>query len=238
MKKMLLSAILATGCANLGYAQSATDVAPETGKSEKKFDHYFGVQLNDLLRQIISFNNTTAAANNNPYLLIYNINHHKTGWGLRVGLGATISSSATNDNITRRKSDINDYQVRLGIEKMFSLSGKWTCGVGLDGIMKSNDDKTIAITQTAGTQFKQTTETTSKVSSYGGGAMAWLRYNLTSRVILGTETSFYYTSGKNKQTIIFTDDSQVTPISETNTDNDATEGKIAVPVTFYITVKF
>lgn len=231
MKKTLFGAILLAGCISTAHAQEITTNAVK----ELRYEHYFSVQLNDLLRQIISFNNSTAAANNNPFLFTYNINSRKSGWGLRAGVGATISSSTTNDNVTKRTSDINDYQLRVGVEKKFSLSEKWSTGVGLDAILKTNDDKTVAVTNNV---YTFTVNTESNTTSYGGGAMAWLRYNLTPRVLIGTETSFYYTSGKTKSTVVTSDNSPNNNYSETKTDDTNKNGQISVPVTFYITVKF
>ncbi len=232
MKKSLLFGILFAGCMTSSYAQSDV-LAPE--KNEKKIDHYFGVQLNNLIRQIFSFNNSTAADNTNPFLFTYNINSHKSGWGLRAGLGATFNSSSTNDNVTKRTSDIKDIQFRLGIEKRFSLSEKWTTGVGLDAVIKNNNDNTTAVTNNT---YLYTVNTQSTITSTGGGAMAWMRYSVTDKILIGTETSFYYLLGKNKQTIISSDNTPAGNYSETHSDDGANEGKISVPVVFYLTVKF
>ncbi len=231
MRKILLAAILSTGCISSAFAQ--TDNL--SGPKEKKFDHVFGVQLNDLMRQIFTFNNSTAAANTNPFLFTYNFNSRKSGWGLRAGVGMTINSSTTNDNVTKRTSDINDIQFRIGGEKAFHLSNKWSAGAGIDAVIKTNDDKTTAVTNSG---YTYTTNTTSKATTLGGGGMAWLRYHLTDKILLGTETSFYYLRGTNKQTIVTTDDGPYHNYSETKTDDDLTEGKISVPVVFYISVKF
>lgn len=231
MKKSILLGILFSGCVASAFAQSDA-TAPQ--KKEKMFDHYFGVQLNDLLRQIISFNNSTAAANNNPFLFTYNLNSRKSGWGIRAGVGATISSSTTNDNVTKRTTDIKDLQFRLGVEKRYELSPRWSTGIGVDGIVKVNNDHTVAVTNST---FEFTTDTKSDLTSIGGGVMGWLRYHITDRVLIGTETSFYFTSGKNKQTIITSDNSPQQSQTITNTNDTQADGHIAVPVTFYITVK-
>ena len=231
MRKIFLAAILSAGCLSPAFAQTDNAINPK----EKLYTHVFGVQLNDLMRQIFTFNNSTAAANTNPFLFTYNINRVKSGWGLRAGLGMTINSSTTNDNVTKRTSDINDMQFRLGVEKAFSLSNKWSTGVGIDGVIKTNDDKTTAVTNSG---YIYTTNTVSKFTTLGAGGMAWLRYHLTDRILLGTETSFYYLRGTNKQTITTSNNGPFGNVDETKTDDDVTEGKISVPVVFYISVKF
>lgn len=231
MKKIFLAAILATGCLGSAYAQS--DLAEP--KKEKKVDQYFGVQLNDLIRQIISFNNNAAAANTNPFLFTYNVNSRKNGWGGRAGLGMTVNSSTTNDAATKRTSDINDVQARMGVDKIVKLSPRWNAGIGLDVVVKTNDDKTNSVTNGT-TIFTVSTE--SKATTVGGGPMGWLRYNVTDRILLGTETSLYYLSQKNKTTIISSDNSGTQPVSTTKTDDGTTEMKISVPVVIYISLKF
>lgn len=231
MRTILLAAILSTGCFSSAFAQKDA----VSGPKEKKFDHIFGVQLNDLMRQIITFNNATAAANTNPFLFTYNMNSRKSGWGLRAGLGMTINSSTANDNVTKRTSDINDVQFRIGGEKAFSLSNKWSVGAGIDVVVKTNDDHTTAVTNNG---YIFTTNTDTKAATLGGGGMAWLRYSLTERILLGTETSFYYLRGTSKQTITTSDTSPYNYYNETKTNDDVTEAKISVPVVFYISIKF
>jgi len=69
--------------------------------------------------------------------------------------------------------------------------------------------------------------------SYGGGPMGWLRYHLTDRILIGTETSFYYVTGNTKQVLTF-DGVQSTP----NTSDKLTQGTLNVPVAFFLIVKF
>ena len=76
----MLSCTLALGCIAPVYAQDATTNV-EAG-TQKHFNHYVGVQVNGLIRQVLNFSNTTPTAPLNPYLLIYSLNH-KSGWGLR-----------------------------------------------------------------------------------------------------------------------------------------------------------
>src|SRR4051812_9818028 len=134
MKKFCLTLIAA-------FAMTASFAQPDTGKtSAKLYSHYLGVQINELIRQVFNFNNTTST-NTNPYLLTYNINNRK-GWGLRLGLGYNYQSFTDDDGITRKTTDLNDLRSRLGIEKLFRLSDKWTAGAGMDAVLNHNDDYT------------------------------------------------------------------------------------------------
>ena len=230
---MLLLATLAIGCASTTFAQSQDIAAP---KKEKEFDNFVGVQINGLIKQVFNFNNSTTSANTNPYLLTYHINSKKSGWGLRLGVGYNYNSSTTSDVGTSRTSDINDLQLRLGVEKAFNLSEKWTAGAGIDFAYNSNDDKTTAVTHSTDTT---TTLTHTVIASYGGGAMAWLRYHITKNILVGTETSFYYLSGKTK-TNISTRESfgGNTQTNDSSSDDKLSTGTLSMPVVLYLLVKF
>ena len=234
MKKPLLLAILAIGCATTSFAQ--TD-QPLDSKKEKMFEHYVGVQMNSLIKQVFNFSSSTTSVNNNPYLITYNINSIKSGWGLRLGAGYNYNAKTVIDNSgTSTTSDINDLQVRLGVEKAFKLSEKWSTGVGIDLAYNSNDDKTTAITHSFDTT---TTLTHSVSSSYGGGAMAWLRYNITNRILVGTETSFYYMKGKNTRTTsVQSSQGGNTSTSDDNKDDKPASATFSLPVVLYLIVKF
>jgi hypothetical protein len=237
MKKILLSAILLTGCVALSFAQ--TEPANPATASEKKYDQFAAVQLNGLIRQVFNFNNSTASTVTNPYLLTYNINSRKTGWGLRLGIGYNYNSSWSNDGVTELSTKINDMQLRLGIEKAFVLTDKWTAGVGLDGLVNINDDNTTSTVRSFDTVI---TATKSSMTSYGGGVMGWLRYSFTKNISIGTESSFYYTSGNQDNTTDVTRRSGSSGHSITTTETTSkpkiSTGTISLPVVFYLAVRF
>lgn len=233
MTKTLLAAMLLCTPAVHSFAQAEPDIKPA------RYEHHVGVQMNELVRQVFNFNNS-ASTNNNPYLLMYSVNSVKTGWGLRLGVGYTYKSFTDDDGITRKESNLNDLRLRLGVEKAFRLSAKWSAGVGLDGILSTDDDKTTSVVRSFDSV---TTVTKTNIMSLGGGGMAWLRYHITPRVLVGTETSFYYSSGQQKQTVSitqrdFSQPNQVYKTTVSTIDNTAAQGVFSVPVAFYLIVKF
>jgi len=237
MKKYVLFIILA-GCSLHCLAQADAT----TGKSEKGYDQTVGVQLNDLIRQVLNFNNSTSTTPVNPYLFTYSINSRKTGWGLRLGVGYNYNSTSSDDGITATSTRINDLELRLGIEKSFKLSDKWSAGVGVDGIFNSNNDNTSTTVKTFDTT---TTATKTVISSYGGGPMAWLRYHLTDKILIGTEASFYYVTGTQNTTVDVTTTTSsgggggsVTTTTETTSKPTISQGTFTSPIVFFIMVKF
>jgi len=238
MRKFLL-AILLTGYLSNVFAQNQP--VPETTKKEKQIDQFVGVQLNPLIRQVLNFNNSTASPIVSGYLLTYNINSRKTGWGLRLGAGVNYNTNWSNDGITETTTDNSHIQARIGIEKAFKLSDKWSAGAGADFLTIMNDNHTTTTVRQFDTVI---TDTKSKVNSYGGGAMAWLRYNITNRISLGTETSLYYTTGKQDNVTRVTQRQRTpggggTQITTTETRAKPTTSNTAVqlPVVFYLIIR-
>ena len=214
------------------------DEKPET----RRYTHQVGVQVNELIRQVFNFNSNTAnTANTNPYLLVYHINARKSGLGLRIGLGYNYQNFTNDDGITRQESTLNDFRGRFGFEKMFHISRKWTAGAGIDGVFNSNNDYTKSTIRSFDTT---TTIITSKIQNYGGGGMAWLRYQVGRHILIGTETSFYYTTGNQKDDVSITkrkfsgQGNSPLVTSTTSVDNNKSAGSLSIPVAFYLLVQF
>lgn len=240
MKLSALSCILVAGCMQYGYAQQ--EVVPLVLTKERTHNHYVGVQLNGLIRQAINFNSNTNTTPVNPYLLTYSVNSIKSGWGIRAGVGYTYNSSTVNDGITKTVIKINDVQARVGIERRFMLSRKWSAGAGLDGLISNNDHHTVATIHSFDTT---TTSTKSKLPAYGGGAMGWLRYNISDRISIGTEASFYYLTGTEDNELKVTKKVQsntppftvTTVTTVTKSKPKFSQGTFSSPIVFYLVIK-
>lgn len=232
MRKLSLLIILLTGCAIATYAQGES--APV--KKEKKTDQYLGVQLNTLIKQVFNFSNNTTPVNN-PYLLTYSVTSRRTHWGFRAGFGYTYNSSWTSDGITERTTKINDLQLRVGAEKSFELSDKWSTGVGADLLVSLNDDVTNSTIHSFDTVH---TDTKTKSTSMGAGAMAWLKYHITPRICVGTEASFYYLSGTQENTVTVTEvfGGSFPNVTTTTSKPTISQANINLPIVIYLAVKF
>lgn len=233
VKNLLLAVLVFTASAS--YAQTA-----DTAIASKRYSHQFGLQVNELFRQIFNFDGN--AVNTNPYLFTYSINSVRSGWGLRTGVGYNYQSATTDDGITRRTSELNDLKFRIGGEKLFMLSRKWSTGVGADFVVDHNDDYTKSMVRSFDTV---TTVTNTKLTALGGGPMVWLRYHINKNILIGTEASFYYTKGEEKsdvsitrrQFIPGTGGSQIVTTTS-KVDNERISGTLAVPIAIFIFVKF
>ncbi len=238
---LLRFAMMATLTACFANTGAHAQDGPATPK-QKIFEHQVGVQANELIRQVFNFN-TNNNTLNNPYLLTYSLNWKKPGIGIRMGIGPDFRSFKDDDGIVQQENNINILNARFGFEKTFILSDKWSAGAGVDGVY-SND---VSYTKTFTRSFDSTsTDIASRTSTMGGGAMGWLRYHITPRILIGTETSFYYTSGDFRQDISITTKTSGGIIGQPNVfetkttkiDNKVEFGKFNLPMVFYLIVKF
>jgi hypothetical protein len=240
MKKTALSLALFAIGTHFAYAQDETVETPKT----KRFEHQIGVQMNELVRQVFNFNSAPANTNN-PFLVTYSLNLAKSGWGIRTGLGYSRSKNGNDDGLTKVDNDNNNLKARLGLEKAFRLSNKWTAGAGIDGLYGNDNITTTSVVRAADTT---TTKIKSSLNTMGAGPMAWLRYNITDRILIGTETSFYYRFGETKQTVTITRrefNGNVPPFNgsqivtkTSKVDKDIAEGNFRMPVVLYLSVRF
>lgn len=240
MKKKLQFAAAILLCSySTMYAQDDVLTSDSRGNGFK-LNHTIGVQVNELVRQVFNFNDVSAR-NTNPFLFIYHVNHNPTGWGVRLGVGPYFKTFQDDDGIVETESDVNIFDARVGIEKAFRLSPKWSAGAGADFVYHRD----LTITKTFTKTFDSTrTDLNSNITTIGYGAMGWLRYHITPNVLIGTETSFYYRSGDNKQQISITTKQSgfpgpgTTQTKKSEIDNGVKEGIFYVPTAIYLMVRF
>lgn len=208
------------------FAQEQT---PSTGSEPrpKKAYQYVGVQANQLLRQLFNFGGSTPAIVN-PYLITYAVNSSGNGVGLNVGFGYNYNKFSSGDAITPRESTISTFAMRLGVERKFNLGKRWFASYGLDFLVENSSDKTeTKFNQGQGVPpFVTTTEST--VNNTGFGPRLTLNFNITEKIILGTEAAYYYKSGDTTQKAT----SQPTTTSTTRSFN------FAVPAVLFVVLKF
>ena len=188
----------------------------------KRSNHYVGVQANQLTRQIFNFGGSTGAVNN-PYLITYAVNSIRSGWGLNVGLGYTHEEVRNEDPFNPLETTINDFFLRLGVERKVPIGGKWTTSYGLDILRESEKN----ITESASAQpvnFK--TET--RNGGTGMGLRFTLNYSISEKILAGTEATYYYKWKKETR-------------SGTNMPEENEKSKeftFTVPVALFLILKF
>lgn len=158
----------------------------------RRTNHYVGVQVNQLIKQIFSFGNSAAV--NNPYLLTYSLNSVRTGWGANFGLGYTFNEFNDGDAFTQRKTKINEFVFRAGFERKSTFGKRWILSAGFDALVDLTNNST-KISQDNDPQSTATTKT--KNNGWGLGPRVTLNYDITGKLLIGTEATYYFKSMKN-----------------------------------------
>ncbi len=230
-KQALLGILILCLTTKISKAQS------DSSSMRSQFVQYAGVQLNPLLRQIINFNNSNQTTVN-PYLLTYSIDDKKTGSGIRIGAGLNYTATTTDDGVTKNVTNEIDYELRLGYEKLIRIGNRWELTAGIDLLLNNTNNFTNTVENGPQTL---TTNITDENFNYGIGPMVSLRFYATRRILIGTETSLYYTRGFPTETI---SEYQSNPgggppfYVTSKTSSFSAQATLALPVAFYLIVKF
>lgn len=213
-------------------------VKAQDESAERRWMHTLNVQVNPLLRQLLTIGQVDA--DNTPFLLNYHINSGRTGWGLRTGFGLNYVQFKDNDGITSRNSGLTEYSIRLGLERRHSLGKRWEAGYGLDGVMQRDENSTKTVVTSFDTV---TTESNSNITRLGGGLMVWLRFKISDHVLIGTESSLYYQTGTLKEDVTITRRDFNQPGAPKTTvrnqfNTTLTELPFRVPLSVYLNIRF
>jgi hypothetical protein len=150
----------------------------------KQNSNYVGIQINPLIRQLLSFGAVGGVTN--PYVITWSVNNTITGWGFGAGFGYVYNQIKSGDAISQLNTTVNDFHFRMGPERKAKIGKRWITSFGGDIVADSEVNKTTSTSQGG---FNVTTETnTGKV---GLGARMTLNYAFSDRMILGTEGSYY-----------------------------------------------
>jgi hypothetical protein len=190
-------------------------------EESKRSSHYVGVQVNQLIRQVFNFSNSSTGINN-PYLLNYAVNSTKNGLGFNIGLGYTFSEIADGDALTRRETKINDLFVRMGWEKKSAFGKKLLLTTGIDVLIERQKNET----STNG--FGGNTKTITENNGWGVGPRAALSYIINDKLLIGTEVSYYFKSVTN----------DVSGTFSIGTPQQQTRFQFAAPTAIFLTLKF
>jgi hypothetical protein len=239
MKKILIALLLATSA----FYSNAQDA-----EQPKLFNHYIGIQANELLKQLINLN-TSNTSISNPYLLTYSVLSTKYNWGIETGFGFNYHNFKDNLSPTTPQSKINESFYRFGIFKNFMLGKKWEATTGLDYAGSYQSDKTVTnevidfnVTQTDSTA----TISTSVIKSKGGGLQLGIGFHLSDHILLRTEGTVYYLTTNKKNNVLITEtftdtnfpETDTYTVSSSNSDTKNSDFEITIPVAIFLIIKF
>jgi len=231
-------------------AANLTCYSQSDSTKARRSNTYLGVQANQLIRQIFNFSNANLVIDN-PYLLAYSVNSKRTGVGFSAGLGYNINEVADGSPSNKRETKINNFSLRAGVEKKSLIGKKWMVSWGLDIIHDNlkNETKNIQNTDPSNPAIRFESTTTNTTSAWGFGPRFTLNFSITSRILLGTEASYYYKSGStevaasNTNTFLQFDPNTggnklTTLVTNTESSSDFARFQFIVPAVIYLTIKF
>jgi hypothetical protein len=196
----------------------------------KNSNRYIGVQINQLIRQILNFSSSSTAVNN-PYLITYAVNSRQTGWGANFGLGYTFNEFNDGDAFLRRRTKINDFFFRVGFERKSGFGKRWILSSGIDALIDLQNNTTR--TTQSGISPSNTTTTKNKNNGWGLGPRVTLNYTITDRMLIGTEATYYFKSLKN------TIETQGQGgVSDDKTTEKSKRFQLVVPAVIFMVLKF
>jgi hypothetical protein len=197
MIRKISGCVLLTVITSLALGQSAW---VEKEPKEKKSYFYGGVQVNQLVRQILNFGGSSSSINN-PYLFNIGINSAQTGWGVNMSHGFTHTKFNDGDAFTDRETKINDQFFRLGFERKTMITQKWMISWGFDVVAESQKNSTKTKTNQGGGGGDFSSEIETIVNSQGVGPRFAFNYQLGEKILVGTECNYYFKTGKTTQKI-------------------------------------
>jgi hypothetical protein len=219
--------------------------AQERNDSTKILNHYFGIQANQLLKQLLPLNNNNTIISN-PYTLTYALHHARCKWGIEAGIGYDYQRVTDKSTPANHESKINDLFYRIGIGRKVMIGKRWEGGFGLDFAGGTQSDKTFSSSVTTFGNTTDSLETISKttIKSSGGGLQLNLGFHISDRIMLGTESTLYFLKKNNKLNVVSTEfikdgihpDSESTVFSDSETVTAAFT--ITVPVALFLIIKF
>ena len=137
-----------------------------------------------------TLSNFLGNSNNNsllsdPYILGLKYEIAKSHY-LRSGFN--IKSRKVSESFGERIVLENDYRMRIGWEKRFKMAKRFVVYAGLDLVGGYN----YSDVKTSGGSFGFASQIITRQTSYGGGPLLGLMFQLNKRVSLSTEASLYY----------------------------------------------
>jgi opacity protein-like surface antigen len=227
------------------YASAQADSA--VAVPSRKASHYFGIQANQLFRQLLNLGGNNTSAINNPYLISYAVNSNRTGWGFALGIGYTYSQATDGETTNKRETTVDNFSLRMGVERKYTLGKRWLTGWGFDVIYDATKNDVKNTTGFDPTN-RSVIETIDKANGPGFGPRFILGFKVSDKIYVGTEANYYYKklsqSHEEKTSLtaptidpITGRQITVTTNSSTKTEGDQKNFQLNVPAVLFVILK-
>jgi len=232
-----------------GNAQQMADSVPQV-KKHKAFNHYVGLQANQLFKQFLNLD-ANGTIVKNPYLLTYAVTYSKLHLGIQGGFGYSYSLTKDKLSPSDLQSKVNNVFYRGGIFRNYIIGKKWeaTTGVNYVGYYKLN--RTVAFSVIHSGTGNVVTDSTATISTdlskrKGTELQLSLGFHLSEHIMLFTEASFHYYMVRSKSNVLVSEtvtnsdipENDTFTLSTTNSDNEDASFDISLPLVLFLTIKF
>ncbi len=196
-------------------------------RTNRLYSQSFGIQLNQLLK-IFPNDDASKAIPKNPFGIFYSINSLRTGFGIGLGLGYAGTQDQFKNSLNNLvETAAGKTTFRIGIDKKKVLARHFIIGYGFDVLRSKN--KSLSKTFLNGLIHAADTVTT----SVGIGPRLSFQVKISERILVGTETSWYFKKIKTKTSTQFTG----LP-GEQGPGSKGSSGILIPPLAIFIAVKF
>jgi len=196
------------------------DPARLSSKTKPAKIRYFGIEITQLLQQIINLNSDNTPSSN-PFAIQYASNSIQTGRGISYGLTYDYNKFIDDSNFIKRETINRALTFRIGYERKTKWGKRWIALHGYDLVLGGSKLKTNA--DQGGASL--TIET--KGNQWGFGPRVGLMFGISERIFLGTEATYYLRFMKDRQSII----GQPESIQKT------TDLSLTLPVTLFLSAR-
>ena len=217
-------------------------------KPTKILNHEIGLQVNQLLHQLISFSDDNLLVEN-PYLITYSVFGNECIWGVQLGGGYYHKGTEDKFTAANHESKFNDIAYRAGIARYFKISKRWESTVGIDFAGRYIENKTVTFSVVdVSSSFTDSTASFAKSinNKIGGGFHLRFGYNLSEHISLSTEATLYYFTSSNKSNVLVAEtvtnilnpDNDTYTLSSSNADVSETEFVMTIPIAIFLNISF
>ena len=218
MKKMLLTLLI--GASFTSYSQ-------EEAEPNRVEGHFLSLQVNELVRQVLSLGNTNLP--DNPYFFNYRY-IGATGDGLNVGFALTLDNISNANEFSDISTDISNFSFRIGYDKQQYLGKNFVLGIGVDLTVDRQKNETVNVDLFN----SQEITTTSTLSGWGLGPRVTFSYRISDRIWVGTEANYYFKSLTNKFEQVF---SNSPGFDDNNSESDIERFTFAAPSILWLSLR-
>jgi hypothetical protein len=203
---------------------SQDDDSDSHGEHDQEKYSEVGLNATSFINEVISLNSNDATIGD--YMITYK--YHFGGKALRLGLGGNFSQiDEDTDGNGNRTTNNNSFDIRIGYEWNKKITKRWAFYSGMDIVAGSQFNSSVS------DNFERV-ETSTRVTTVGGGPILGIQFFINSHISLMTEGSLYYKHSITNEKKNFSLNTEFNE-DDTNSRNDLNFG---LPTALFFVIRF